>query len=382
MSLKEINKAISPIVKDKIDSDIVLHLSPLSALKSKALNLNEVKKIKDIEMLLNGLIPKNHITMIYAPSNQGKTTATMGIVNRILRDKSQMECLYFDMDNGANTMKPHLIKILEDISNFHYLSYENVTKDKLFESLETMILSKEDLSKQILVFDSLQHFVSNDLSSPRSETEVKALFETFKALRSLGATILLISHTTKEKDNNGKETTFRGLNIIKDNLDNMFLLNRENNQSYLLKAEKSRHETIKPFIKLPYNHDKVLISELVGVEKNDYIILTKEETDKYFIQIVQNILFKDGETNQKDLIEKIYLSDDNELSKNEIKTKLRMYRGKHWLIIKGSNGNINIYKSINPITKEDIQKIKNVIINQNNQDNLEIEILDKSLINE
>lgn len=36
MSLKEINKAISPIVKDKIDSDIVLHLSPLSALKSKA----------------------------------------------------------------------------------------------------------------------------------------------------------------------------------------------------------------------------------------------------------------------------------------------------------------------------------------------------------
>lgn len=82
------------------------------------------------------------------------------------------------------------------------------------------------------------------------------------------------------------------------------------------------------------------------------------------------------------MIEKIYQDDDNELSKNEIRTKLRIYRGKHWLIIKGSSRNINIYKSINPITKEDIQNIKNVIINQNNQDNLEIEILDRSLINE
>lgn len=368
-----INNTHNPL----ISNDIITKTSPLQALKNKAYSLTDIKNLKDIKMLLNGLIPHNHITMIYAPSNQGKTTATMGIINRILRDKPEMECLYFDFDNGANTMKPHLIKILDEVKSFNYISYEKMERAELFAYIDKLTELKEDLNKFIFCFDSLQHFVNTDLSSAKAEPELKELFERFKKLRKLGATIFIISHTTKEKNSNGKEEIFRGLNIIKDNLDNMFLLNRENNDSYLFARHKSRHESIKDYIKLPYNHDKVLIENAESLDKQDYAMLLSEQYDSYFIKTVQDILFTDGEMNQKDLSEKIHKDDNNSLSMNEIKDKLRRYKNKHWLILRGAKST-NIYKSINPITKNDIEIISNAIINQNDN----IEIIDKSLISE
>ena len=104
-------------------------------------------------------------------------------------------------------------------------------------------------------------------------------------------------------------------------------------------------------------------------------MLLSEQYDSYFIKTVQDILYTDGEMNQKDLSEKIHKDDNNSLSMNEIKDKLRRYKNKHWLILRGAKST-NIYKSINPITKNDIEIISNAIINQNDN----IEIIDKSLI--
>ena len=78
---------------------------------------------------------------------------------------------------------------------------------------------------------------------------------------------------------------------------------------------------------------------IVGLGKSGFCVLN------YFLNKDVNIQVFDEKSDYDPLT-------INELSKNEIKTKLRMYRGKHWLIIKGSNGNINIYKSIISLHKQ------------------------------
>lgn len=70
---------------------------------------------------------------------------------------------------------------------------------------------KEDLNKLIFCFDSLQHFVNTDLSSAKGAWIKKELFERFKKLRKLGATIFIISHTTKEKIVMVKKNEFLGI---------------------------------------------------------------------------------------------------------------------------------------------------------------------------
>lgn len=333
--------------------------NPLELLDKEVLGLDYISNLKDLEMLVDGLIVHNQMTMIYAPSNVGKTTATIGIIHFILKKYHEKSCYYLDYDNGANTMKPHLIKILTHINNFKYLSYENTEKNKLFNILDNLI----DLSKVIFVFDSLQHFVNGDISNPKSEPEVKALFERFKALRKKGATIVIISHTTKEKNASGKETTFRGLNIIKDNLDNMFYLDRKDDKTYLLKNEKKRHSEIKPFTTIKYNHDEVLISKVEGISSEEFNQSIQEDKDKYFIQIVQGILRNDGRLIQKELIVRIKDDDSIDMGDNKIKEKLRTYVNKYWKIEQtGEKKNKNTYILIDTVG-ELISDINNKLVN-------------------
>lgn len=100
------------------------------------------------------------------PSNIGKTTATMGLLNHILKRDDDLHAFYFDYDNGANTMKKHLVKVVQNVSKFKYVSFDKTPLTKLFTIIKGMYSS--DLINHIFVFDSLQHFVPTDLSSTKS----------------------------------------------------------------------------------------------------------------------------------------------------------------------------------------------------------------------
>lgn len=313
-------------------------------------SLNFLKGVKNIEMIFKDVLPSNQISLFYAPSNQGKTTAVLAMLNTILTTNKDIKINYFDFDNGVNTMKDKITKIKEKNENFSYVPYQEITFIEVLKRLDKLAQDKANLENLLFVFDSLQHFVPNDLSSAKSEKDLKELFTLFKNLRNQGATIIIISHTTKEKDQEGRETTFRGLNIIKDNLDNMFLLNRvydENN--YILKNEKTRHIQIKDFIKLHFDLESLTITKTEPLSREDYEFAKVLEEDKEFIEMTIRTLdlvnaYKDyNSICQKDLINAIYQIDDNELSQYLIKKKLRKYAGRFWIIKKGNNGNINNY---------------------------------------
>jgi len=326
-----------------MNNNIIPKKTSFQLLKEKGYTKDMLNNIKDLNFLMNSVIVEKQITMIYAPSNQGKTTAVMGILHNILTNKKDYEALYIDYDNGATTMKEHLLK-LKDVENLTYIDNYKLEREDLFTFLNMSRL--EDCNKKIFVFDSLQHFVTQDLSSNKSETEVKQLFELFKALRGAGATIIIISHTTKEKNDAGKETTFRGLNIIKDNLDNMFYLTRQDD-IYNLKNEKTRHPKIEPFLKLRYNHNDIFTYNPTSLSDNEYQAEQKEKEDIFFINAIKELL-KDRELNKSDLELEIKNHDDlNDLSRNKIKDIIKRYENKHWIVKKtGERNHIKKYSLV------------------------------------
>jgi len=304
----------------------------------------EIEALKDIKMQIDNFIPRNHITMIYAPSNTGKTTATLGLMNYILKNDKSMTCYYCDYDNGVNTMKPHLLKILNNTDKFNYISHDKASKELLMPIL--IELTKENLENFIFVFDSLQHFIDSDISSTKSEPALKKLFELMKRLRGAGATIIILSHTTKEKDMNGKETTFRGLNIIKDNLDNMFYLIRQGNDSYIFNNQKSR-ANISSIIKSTYNHDKVMLSDFKAINNDEYKQLQNKKQDEIIINIIRDLLKRDGSKCQKDILELLKEDDNIHIGKDKIKIILSRYINKFWTMKKtGARNHINSYTLI------------------------------------
>ncbi|MBU0924433.1 AAA family ATPase [bacterium] len=334
------------------------------SLDDEAFTIDDINALKDIEMLITGFLPKNHITLIYAPSNIGKTTSTMGVINHILQiDKSKdMTCYYLDYDNGANTMKPHLLKILKSVNNLKYISHDRTSREKLILKLQAKIRNDEDLSKSIFVFDSLQHFVDKDISSTKSEPDLKELFELMKKLRKLGATIIILSHTTKEKDVAGKEFQFRGLNIIKDNTDNMFFLTRENNTKYLYKREKSRAD-IKEFIEAKYNHDNVYIESFGDLDSKEFYVMTQQEKDKMFISEVQALLRTNGVMEKKAIVDSLKESDFFlDIGINKLRDKIDLYTDKYWKMeLSGERKQKHSYRIID-VTQQYIDDI-NVFIN-------------------
>lgn len=333
------------------------------SLDDEAFTIDEINALKDIEMLITGFLPKNHITLIYAPSNIGKTTSTMGVINHILQlDKSKdMTCYYLDYDNGANTMKPHLLKILKSVNNLKYISHDRTSREKLILKLQAKIRNDEDLSKSIFVFDSLQHFVDKDISSTKSEPDLKELFELMKKLRKLGATIIILSHTTKEKDTTGKEFQFRGLNIIKDNTDNMFFLTRENNTKYLYKREKARAD-IKEFIEAKYNHDNVYIESFGDLDSKEFYVMTQQEKDKMFISEVQALLRTNGMMEKKAIVDNLKESDFFlDIGINKLRDKIDLYTDKYWKMeLTGNRKQKHSYRIID-VTQQYIDDI-NILI--------------------
>lgn len=335
-------ETIKPIKRDGT-------LAIFDKINQEVITKEAVNNLVDARMLIDGLLAYNQITMIYAPSNIGKTTVVMGMIHHILQVKLDMHCYYLDYDNGATTMKSHLTKIMDDVNGFKYISYDKTPISRLINLVNE--LSKNNLMNTIIVFDSLQHFIRGDISDQKSAEELKKLFDLFKALKTAGATVIIISHTTKAKDLDGKEREFKGLNTIKDNVDNMFYLNRNNEKSYILELKKKR-VALDNFIIITYKHSDVLITNVESITSDKFEQYIQEGKDKFVILRVQQILRTDGCLIQKVLIERLKEDDDTEIKigENKIQALLKRYRGKYWTVEKtGEKKNKNSYTVIDTI---------------------------------
>lgn len=175
-------------------------------------NEEDVKSIENAEFIWKNLIVKGQCTVIAARANGGKTTVIMQACAEM--SKAGSEVIYFDLDSGASGLKAHFAHAQKS-------GYTIIAPDlkvgrgnaDVTDVLHQMADSGSDLSNTVIVLDTLKK-----MYEVLNKGAAKEFFELTRKLTVQGATVILLAHTNKHLDANGKQL-FEGTGDVRNDVD-------------------------------------------------------------------------------------------------------------------------------------------------------------------
>lgn len=177
-----------------------------------------------IEYIVDGLIPKHFITLLYAPSGLGKSTlatqccqAVQDGVPFLDLETLKTPCFYLDYENPRSPIVERL-KRIGGTEPFPFWHYNSEVPPPQFDDKKERRILLDIKPGTMVVIDTLK--ACNNLDENKAN-EMKPLFDFIKELRRRGLTILLLHHTTK-----GPDGTYRGSSVIQDQADHCISLTK------------------------------------------------------------------------------------------------------------------------------------------------------------
>lgn len=285
---------------------------------------------KKIEFLIDGFIAKNLITLLYAAGGSGKSWLAYGIAK--FAAGHGMDVIYMDYDNPLAVLAERQIekKLINQFDNLYYVS--SAKADQSATQMIEHILQNahgQVMHNTLIVLDSLR-----DFCDVRNDNQAMQFMKILKALRELGATIIVLSHSNKDARN------YEGSNNIYNSVDNMMQVYKieqgADELSYLLESRKDRAGTGDN----AWNLDTRTLT-LYSMDVEQARLSTE---DKDFIAAVKAAL-ADGALNQKALLEKLGI-DKRDKTAN---ARLHRYIDKHWQAEKRRNvWTYQLLQQVNP----------------------------------
>lgn len=207
---------------------------------SKPITKEDIKNVENQEFLYPELLIKRNITTIVSPANTGKSALVFGMAKNLLNDNKVENVLFFDPDSSIGYVKNTINDLLDNYeSKFHYFNGVKNDKSKMMDILLSMTLMKENVNKHtLIILDGLQFFINGEISK---DSNVKPFMETLQQIRDkFGATIILLHHTKRAKDESGN-VEYLGTQIIETATDNMIVGTAKNDKIFLY-VKKSRSD--------------------------------------------------------------------------------------------------------------------------------------------
>ena len=204
------------------------------------LTLEDIEAAQNQEFLYPELIIKNNITMIVAPPNAGKSALTYGITQSLLDDKKIENALFFDPDSSVGYVKDTIERLTKNYGDkFSYFNGIKSTIEDMVNALKSLtLMPKGSGDKTLIILDGLQFFSQGTIGD---DTSSKDFLLMLKLIRDrFGATIIVLHHTLKAADDNGKRN-YIGSQIIEAITDNMLILSN-NNGNVKAFVKKSRSD--------------------------------------------------------------------------------------------------------------------------------------------
>jgi hypothetical protein len=185
----------------------------------KSLTREDIERFNNIPMLVDGLIAKKQLSILYAESGKGKTLAVLSITKKILDKNKNMHMVFFDYDGGKARSSDMFGNILDTYPD--RVSFVSESSTKVMKSVfEDMMERGGDLSNYIIIIDALQNFVTSNGKSITNNDEITEVMDILKSIRDKqNATILVVHHSNKA-DKEGY-ATFRGAQAIMDGCDTL-----------------------------------------------------------------------------------------------------------------------------------------------------------------
>ena len=286
------DKEIEELIQEKyiLESQIIKSkLSFEDKFNDFIYTFDDINEAKDIEWLIQDLIPIQSLGVFYGNPGTGKSAIIIELCKQILNNINNVHIIYIDADMCSNKLKQigisEIIKKYKDRFVYAGKQVTNIvakTQDLLKEIIE--LQNKCSKKKYLVVEDSLtllsskkNGFINTDL-----------LYKHEKQLREAGATVVVIHHLNKSG-------VFADSQQIENYADYTYLVERnEFNNCILLKPRKASRFDIKEKAYLTENR-KI-------IEEIDFNMANISYTESSFVKIIIDVLYDCDQMNQSEIL--------------------------------------------------------------------------------
>lgn len=285
------------------------------------------------EWLLEKLIPKGAISLVFCPGGGGKTWLLMQLAQVIATGAPfgdlqtvQAPVYFIDFENPLSVVKERREKI-GPAAGFYYWHLACPTGPRKLD--EEAWTDYKALPPGLLIFDTLRASHNGDENSSK---DMALVLSRLKELREAGFTIVVLHHTPK-----GNDGTYKGSTAILDLADHVLSLERQGKTE----DEEFDPDSIFKFgcrIKTRFEPHSVFLS--FDPAKG---FSTKDDPDVETMKIMRNILDREGPLKQKDF--RRYLEDKLEMKQRRIFKLFKKGVGTYWSIERGEKNSIT-YSSL------------------------------------
>lgn len=211
---------------DKFINNERIDLSGLNALlKPYLLELKDFQKLGDTPFRLNAF------NGVYAPSKTGKTYFVLEQLNSL--DTARYKSIWLDGDRNS--------ELKAKFSNIQHMALSDPAN-----AFKVLIKSRADFSNYIFIVDSFKDF-SFGLDTDTNKG-CQNVFEIYQQLLNLGATLVIVFHSTKSFDGKGGYSIkLKGnADTIESKMDFLYKLERDTKNNHVnLTVQCAREEGLK-----------------------------------------------------------------------------------------------------------------------------------------
>ena len=188
----------------------------------------DIESLQDDEWLYENMVVGQHLTLIVADANGGKTTIMFQEVCRQIALSGGHKIFYFDEDSprGEIKRKGRLIREWGLKGKMIYLNSANKNyesdMDLITADIQKSIDARENCTNVVIVFDTLRRFGSPN-GKGNSAKEANGYTKLLSDFASkCGATCVLLGHCNKNRNDAGK-LVFEGMTDLRANVDNLLI---------------------------------------------------------------------------------------------------------------------------------------------------------------
>ena len=260
------------------------------------LSLEEAEKISAPEWIVENLVIRGHVHVFPAEPNGGKTTIFLHLAGEMVIDGYKV--FYVNADTSGGDAKSMVIEAHERGFKLLLPDLTGGSMNDIVDKLRSMNEATVDFSNVVFIFDTLKK-----MTDVINKARAKELYKLLRSLSGKGMTIILLAHTNKYKDENGKPI-FEGTGDLRADVDELIYLIPQHHDDGSMTVSTDPNKVRGTFIPITFEIDSdrnvALNDEYVDTAKNN-IAAEKIIKDMQYIQVINEALGQ-GLTSQKEII--------------------------------------------------------------------------------
>ena len=258
------------------------------------LTSEDTEKMANAEFIVDNLIVRGHVHYFAAPGNGGKTTIMVHLCPEIVSKGYQV--FYINVDGNSDDLKRHEAHaqqygykvICPDGKSSGGKSIEDV-----MTKLQMMAEADIDLSHTVFFFDTLKKFLD-----VINKGETKRFNNLMRVLSQKGLTVVLLGHTNKHKDGDGK-LVYEGTGDMRNDVDDLIYLNSSLNEYENVLDVTTKPDKVRA--KIEPRSFRIHLNENRRVEEVGYIVNIIDKEERLAMRVFKDAIIAGNHT-QGDIV--------------------------------------------------------------------------------